>query len=53
MSNIRRSKPASAFTLPEILVVLAILCLLASLLLPVLHTARGAARQAACSGNLR
>jgi len=43
----------AAFSLPEILVVLAILSLLAALLLPAFQSARGAARQASCISNLR
>ena len=42
-----------AFTLVEILVVVAILALLAGLLFPVFATARGKARQVACLSNLR
>lgn len=43
----------AAFSLPEILVVLAIVSLLAALLFPAFQTARGMARQAACVSNLR
>ena len=43
----------AAFSLPEILVVLAILSLLAALLFPAFQTARGAARQVVCVSNLR
>lgn len=41
------------FTLVELLVVIAILTLLASLLLPVLDSAKHKAYKAACAGNLR
>ncbi len=47
------SRRHAAFTLPEVLVVLAIVSLLASLLLPAFQTARGMARQASCLSNLR
>ena len=42
-----------AFTLTELLVVLAVLVILAALLLPVIGTVGGAARQSVCSNNLR
>ena len=42
----------SAFTLVEMLVVIAILAVLMGLLLPVLSSARSAARMAACANNL-
>ena len=41
------------FTLIELLVVIAIIAILASILFPVFARARGKARQAACSSNLR
>lgn len=41
------------FTLVEMLVVIAIIGILASLLMPALHGALGSSRQAACSNNLR
>lgn len=42
-----------AFSLVELLVVLAIVSLLAALLLPIFMTARGSARQLVCNSNLR
>ena len=42
-----------AFTLPELLVVLVILVILASALVPVFFTARNAAKAAACISNFR
>lgn len=42
-----------AFTLVEVLFVLAIISLLAALLFPVFFTARGKARQVVCASNLR
>ena len=43
----------SAFTLVELLVVIAIIAMLVSLLLPAVQAAREAARKSACSNNMR
>ena len=48
----RRSK-VSAFTLVEVLVVIAIIGILVSLLLPAVQAAREAARRSSCRNNLR
>jgi prepilin-type N-terminal cleavage/methylation domain-containing protein/prepilin-type processing-associated H-X9-DG protein len=44
---------AGAFTLVELLVVVAVIGILAALILPALASARDASRRAACLGNLR
>jgi prepilin-type N-terminal cleavage/methylation domain-containing protein len=43
----------TAFTLVELLVVIAVTALLMSILLPVLHTARQISRAVACASNLK
>jgi len=47
------SRRHAAFTLVELLTVIAILAVLLAILLPVLATARGTARESACVANLR
>jgi prepilin-type N-terminal cleavage/methylation domain-containing protein/prepilin-type processing-associated H-X9-DG protein len=50
--NVRRA-PARAFTLVELLVVIAIIGILVALLLPAIQAAREAARRAECKNHLR
>jgi len=49
----RRNAKPSAFTLIEVLVVVSILSILASILLPVMATARESSRRSACLSNAR
>ena len=43
----------NAFTLVELLVVISVIGILTSLLIPAVNMARGSARKAACTSNLR
>ena len=48
-----RTSRGCAFTLVELLIVIAIIALLAALLLPTLARGKAAAKSAACKSNLR
>lgn len=52
-SNSAEKNEGAAFTLVELLTVLAVLGLLAAILLPAIGRARAAAQSAVCAGNLR
>ena len=49
----QRLRGSGAFTLIELLVVISIIGMLTAMLMPALHRARAASRQAACASNLR
>src|SRR5690242_17534102 len=51
--RVRSDAEARAFTLVELLVVIAIIAVLLAILLPVLSGAREYARQAKCASNMR
>lgn len=52
MGNVRRTVKRRAFTLIELLTVMAILVVLASILMPAIYAARAAARKGQCASHL-
>lgn len=52
MGNVRRTMKRRAFTLIELLTVMAILVVLASILMPAIYAARAAARKGQCASHL-
>ncbi|HKQ39183.1 MAG TPA: prepilin-type N-terminal cleavage/methylation domain-containing protein [Verrucomicrobiae bacterium] len=53
MKNVEERRIPTAFTLIEMLVVIAVISILATLLLPALNNAKEKGRHAACVSNLR